>query len=251
MENTSSKRTTTERNLFILCLVFLLVFLLITFFRTSFNSVDVEVNLWIPSIQSGPLTIFAEGVAVIFDTTSLIIMSLAISTVLYLKNYKTHALLFLVAMGGDALLVSVAKILDHVARPANGILFDTSFSYPSGHSAGVIVFCGMLAYFAWWHWRSTRSRALIGAGIVAVAAIVGFDRVYLNVHWLSDVFGGWLLGAFWLSFIVLVFVQLRSYGWLEPGRFSLAINVLFVLAFVVAVFIVLVGLFGISLSFSF
>ena len=231
--------------------MFLLGFLLITYFRASVHSVDVAVNLWIPSIQSGTLTFFAEAIAVIFGTTSLVIMSLAISAVLYLKNYRMHALLFLVAMGGDAVLVSAVKTLDHVARPINGILFDTSFSYPSGHSAGCIVFGGLLAYFAWRHWKSTRSRALIGVGMAAVAGVVGFDRVYLNVHWLSDVLGGWLLGAFWLSFIILVFQQLRRSGGLEPGRFSLAFKLLFAVAFVVAVFVVLIGLFGNIFSFSF
>jgi membrane-associated phospholipid phosphatase len=251
LDNISFKPAKTERNLLIVCLVFLLGFVLVTFFRTSFHSVDVAVNLWIPSIQSGALTFFAETIAIIFGTTSLVIMSLVISAVLFLKNYKTHALLFLVAMGGDAVLVSVVKTLDHVARPTNGILFDTSFSYPSGHSAGCIVFGGLLAYFAWRHWQSTRSRALIGVGMGAVAGVVGFDRVYLNVHWLSDVFGGWLLGAFWLSFIILVFQQLRNSGNLEPGRFGLVSKLVFTAACVVAVFLVLYGVFGNFLSFSF
>ncbi len=241
----------TERSLFIVCLVFLLGFLLVTFFRTSFHSVDVAVNLWIPSIQSGTVTIFAEAIAVIFGTNSLVILSLVISAVLFLKNYRTQALLFLVAMGGDAVLVSVVKNLDHVARPINGILFDTSFSYPSGHSAGCIVFGGLLAYFAWRHWQSTRSRALIGVGMGAVVGVVGFDRVYLNVHWLSDVFGGLLLGAFWLSFIILVFQQLRVSGRLKPGRFGLVSKLLLAVAFIVAVFVVLIGLFGNFLCFSF
>lgn len=240
-----------KRSLFVVCLVFLLGFLLVTYFRTSFHSIDVAVNLWIPSVQSGALTFFAEAIAIIFGTTSLVIMSLAISIVLYLKNYRMHALLFLVAMGGDAVLVTVVKTLDQVARPINRIMLDTGFSYPSGHSAGCIVFGGLLAYFAWRHWQSTRSRASIGVGMGAVAGVVGFDRVYLNAHWLSDVLGGWLLGAFWLSVIILVFQQLRRSGELEPGRFSLAFKLLFAVAFVVAIFVVLIGLFGNFLSFSF
>jgi hypothetical protein len=71
---------------------------------------------------------------------------------------------------------------------------------------------GVLAYFAWQHWQGTRSRALIGFGLSVVVGVVGFDRVYLGVHWLSDVFGGWFFGAFWLSFVVLVFRQLQGEG---------------------------------------
>lgn len=132
-----------ERGIFIVCLVFLLGFLLVTLFRISFHSIDTSINLWIPSIQSSALTLFAKAIAVIFDTTSLVIFSLVISGILFLKHYKPQGLLLLAAMGGDGLIVSVLKTLEHVARPANGIFSDTGFSYPSGHSACCIVFGGV------------------------------------------------------------------------------------------------------------
>ena len=219
-------------------------FLLVTVFRTSFHSIDVAVNLWIPSIQSGAGTFFALAVALIFDTTSLVILSLVIAGILFWKNYKPQGLLLLVAMGGDALIVAVIKAVEHVARPTNRILFDTGFSFPSGHSAGCIVFVGVLAYFAWRHWQSTRSRALIGGGLGAVVGIVGFDRVYLNVHWLSDVLGGWLFGAFWLSLVILVFRYLQSAGRFEGERFGLVADWVYVGAVVVSVFVVLLSMFG-------
>lgn len=249
MKNTNSNLSKTERSLFIVCLISLLGFLLVTFFRANFHSIDVAVNVWIPSIQSNSLTFFAQGVALIFDAISLVIISLVISGVLFLKNYKAPGLLLLGAMGGDALIVSALKTVEHVARPTNGIFFDDGFSYPSGHSAGCIVFGGVLAYFAWRHWQSTRSRALIGGGMGVVVGVVGFDRLYLNVHWVSDVFGGWLFGAFLLSFVILVFRQLKLAGKFESDRFDLIANLLYLIAFVVAVFVVLYGLICNSLSF--
>lgn len=233
-----------EHQLFIVCLVFLFGFLLITTFRTSFHSIDASVNLWIPSIQSSDLTFFAKGIAVVFDTTSLVIFSLVISGILFLKHYKPHGLLLLVAMGGDGLIVSILKSLEHVARPTNGIFYNTGFSYPSGHSAGCIVFGGILAYFAWRHWQSTRSKALIGIGMGTVVGVVGFDRVYLNVHWFSDVLGGWLFGAFWLLSAVLVFRLMQVNGTFESGRFGLVANWLYVAAVVVSVFVVVFSMFG-------
>ncbi|MGE5533609.1 MAG: phosphatase PAP2 family protein [Bacillota bacterium] len=250
MSNAIFELNKTERNLISACIVFLAFFLLVTFFRTSFHSVDVEVNLWIPKIQSSALTYLAQGVAAIFDTTSLIIISLFISGVLFLKNHKAQGLLVLAAMGGDALIVSAIKNIEHVARPTNGIFLDTAnFSYPSGHSAGVVVFAGVLAYFALRHWQNTRSKAMLGMGFGFIVGIVGFDRLYLNVHWVSDVLGGWLLGAFWLLFAVCVFRQLLVAGRLGSKRFSLVAMLLYVGAVVVAVFVVLHGLFGASLSF--
>lgn len=249
VKNTNSNLSKTERSLFIVCLISLLGFLLVTFFRANFHSVDVAVNVWIPSIQSNSLTFFAQGVALIFDSISLVIISLVISGVLFLKNYKAHGLLLLAAMGGDALIISALKTLEHISRPTNAISFDTGFSYPSGHSAGCIVFGGLLAYFAWRHWQSKNSRAAIGVGLGIVVGVVGFDRVYLNVHWLSDVFGGWLFGTFWLLFVILVFRQLNVAGKFQSNKFHTIANVLFALAVVVAILIVVLLLFGFSLVF--
>jgi undecaprenyl-diphosphatase len=242
VKNTNSHLLKTKHPLFTACLVALLGFLLVTLFRTNFHSVDIEVNIWVPSIQSSNLTYFAQGIALIFGPISLVIISLVISGVLFLKNYKAPGLLLLGTIGGDALIVSALKTLEHVARPTNGIFFDSDFSYPSGHSAGCIAFGGVLAYFAWRRWQSTRSRALIGSCMGSVVGVVGFDRLYLNVHWVSDVFGGWLFGAFWLSFVILVFRQLKLARKFESERFGLVANLLYLVAFVVAAFVVLYGL---------
>ena len=236
--------TKKEWGLFSVCIVFLISFLLVTIFRTSFHSIDVAVNLWIPSIQSDVLTLFANGVAFIFDTISLVIISLVISGILFLKNYKPEGLLLLGAMGSDALIVSIIKTLEHVARPTNAIVHDVGFSYPSGHSAGCVVFVGVLVYFAWRHWDDKRSRALVGVGGGVVIGVVGFDRVYLNVHWLSDVFGGWLLGAFLVLSVILVFHHLKVFGMFDSERFVLVAKLLYSVAVVVGVFVVLYGLFG-------
>jgi hypothetical protein len=79
--------------------------------------------------------------------------------------------------------------------------------------------------------------------------VVGFDRIYLNVHWLSDVIGGWLFGAFWLSFVILVFRQLQFSGRLGSKRFVLAANWLYAVAVVVSVFVVYFSIFGNFLHF--
>ncbi|HEX7482661.1 MAG TPA: phosphatase PAP2 family protein, partial [Candidatus Bathyarchaeia archaeon] len=189
------------------------------------------------------------GIALIFDTISLVIISLLISGVLFLKDYKAHGLLLLAAMGGDALIISALKTLEHISRPTNGISFDSGFSYPSGHSGGCIVFGGLLAYFAWRHWQSKSSRVAIGIGLGLIVGVVGFDRIYLNVHWLSDVFGGWLLGAFWLLFAILIFRQLNVAGKFQSDKFNTIANVFFALAVVAAILIVLLPLFGLSLVF--
>jgi membrane-associated phospholipid phosphatase len=232
-----------NQNAILATAVFFVAFIVFSLVRTSFHSIDVSVNFWTTTIHTDIGILLARGVSAVFDTTVLVAASLVISTVLFIKKQKAQSILLLAAMGGDALLVAIIKNIDQVSRPANQLLSGSGFSYPSGHSAGVIVFLGLVAYYAWLHWKHMRSKVAVFAGFGVVAAVVGFDRVYLNVHWLSDVVGGWLFGAFWLSFSIMVYQWLKYAGRFESKRFNFVANVLFVLGFAVAVLVVSFGWF--------
>jgi undecaprenyl-diphosphatase len=188
----------------------LIAFMLVLLFRDRFATIDSGINLWVPSIQSNSLTTVALAVSFVFDTYSLLVMTLAISAFLFIKSYRRESLLLLVAMGGDAVLVDIFKSLVHSPRPLNGLVADSGFSFPSGHTTGSIVFCGLIAYFAWQRWKTPKPRTLVVTLSVTISAAVGFDRLYLNVHWFSDVLGGVMLGLSWLIFSILIFQLLKT-----------------------------------------
>jgi membrane-associated phospholipid phosphatase len=55
------------------------------------------------------------------------------------------------------------------------------------------------------HWDSAKIKALTAGLYVSITVVVGFDRIYLNVHWFSDIVGAFFLGAFWLTSSILLF----------------------------------------------
>jgi undecaprenyl-diphosphatase len=156
-------------------------------------------------MHSGPFTVVAVIISYVFEIPSLITFSLTIVVYLFHRNYKQYSALLLAAMSGDTIIVFIAKDLIHSPRPLTGLIYDTSFSFPSGHVAGAVVLCGLLTYIAWQIWKSPKAKTVSSALFITITSIVAFDRIYLNVHWFSDVLGGYLLGVFWLILSLLVF----------------------------------------------
>ena len=105
----------------------------------------------------------------------------------------------------------LAKFLVHHPRPTAALIaIPESFGYPSGHAA---VASATWLTFALLALRSESRpavrRVLLGAG-VAVALLVGWSRIYLGVHYLSDVIGGLLLGSAWAVALARTTPQLRA-----------------------------------------
>lgn len=112
--------------------------------------------------------------------------------------------LALTGLGGAQVLVGVAKFVIRRQRPAIGghVVTATGYSFPSGHSASAVVGFGLIA---WLLCAVTASRTLWATAWTAAALgalAVGASRVYLGVHYPSDVLAGWLLGAVWLGAVM-------------------------------------------------
>lgn len=114
-------------------------------------------------------------------------------------------------------LTSALKELVGRARPAfeGGGLEYGSLSYPSGHSSGVATLVTVVLVLAWPRLRAGARRAAGLAG-VALVVLVGLTRVWLGVHFPSDVVGGWSLGLAWSLGVALLL------GGLPGGRAALA-----------------------------
>jgi undecaprenyl-diphosphatase len=107
--------------------------------------------------------------------------------------------LLVVAFFGAEVVNGVLKLAFHRPRPELAFLHLETYSFPSGHSTAVTAAFGALAFLLWPAMRSPRRRVALVAAAVCLIALVGFSRLYLGVHYLSDVLGGFALGATWLS----------------------------------------------------
>jgi membrane-associated phospholipid phosphatase len=102
-----------------------------------------------------------------------------------------------VLVAGFAVLVPAvheAKVLVGRSRPADALTGSAGSAYPSGHAAYSTVYVALTVIVAS-TLRDRAGRAATVAAGIAVALLIGVSRVYLRVHWPSDVLGGWALGV--------------------------------------------------------
>ena len=164
--------------------------------------VDVQFSAWLHANGKPWLTAALLLVTNVHATLGVTIITLAIFLYLLKSKEKKWALILALAVVGGMLLNVVLKNIFHRARPHfdNPILTLTSYGFPSGHTMAATCLYGALAAFALsklkaWRWRVL---AVVMAGFMIL--LVGFSRIYLGAHYLSDVLGAIAEGLVWLAF---------------------------------------------------
>lgn len=109
-----------------------------------------------------------------------------------LRGHKSWIVLMLFVGLASAELVSVLKQGFEVLRPPIGLQHSKSFAFPSGHTTATATFATVLGYLSLR--RSLAPIAYVGLGVL-LTVLVGFSRMYLDMHWASDVIGGVLIGS--------------------------------------------------------
>ena len=111
-------------------------------------------------------------IATVFDAPSVIAISLILGVYLFYKNYRRYSALLFLVMGGEALLVLIVKTFVSSSRPLNGLVYETGFSFPSGHTTGSVVFCSLLTFLVWQYWKSLKAKTVSIILFVAIVSIV-------------------------------------------------------------------------------
>jgi membrane-associated phospholipid phosphatase len=131
------------------------------------------------------------------------IVTFSICSILFLayKKWYSDLWFYLLSVGGAAIAFTSIKLIVQRVRPGSDLLHVASYSFPSGH-ATMATAVALAVYFIFAkrvHLASLRMLLLIVCA--AWIFIISFSRVYLDVHWLSDVIAGFGLGLFWITLL--------------------------------------------------
>ncbi len=157
--------------------------------------------------ESPSLTAVMEGFSWLGST--LVVVVLALGMLLFLAavlGHRKELLLFIAVIGGAPLLNHALKDVFQRERPdIHRLVDEAGYSFPSGHSMAAFALYGVLTYLLWRHVSSGKGRfILIAVGSIIVLCI-GISRIYLGVHYPSDVVGGYLASGVWLSLAIEIF----------------------------------------------
>jgi undecaprenyl-diphosphatase len=123
-----------------------------------------------------------------------------------LRGWRRGALLVVLTLLGAGLIDFGLKLFFGRARPE--AFFEDypspiSFSFPSGHTLFATAFFGGLAVLLWRRLRGPWARVLVCLAALGLIVLIGFSRIYLGVHYPSDVFGGFAAGTVWVGAVAL------------------------------------------------
>ncbi|MDF2726132.1 MAG: phospholipid phosphatase [Paenibacillus sp.] len=141
-----------------------------------------------------------------------IVVVLTMAVLYFLLKHRKELILLLVAASGSVLLNFTLKLLFQRARPdIHRIIVVDGYSFPSGHSMAAFSFYSIVAFLIWRHVHSRVGKGtviLLGSFFIGM---IGFSRIYLGVHYPSDVLGGYFAGACWNCLLIICFRLLRLY----------------------------------------
>jgi len=133
--------------------------------------------------------------------TAIILVLVAVLALAIARRREWHWLACLVVAvpGGMALNWLIKQIIARPRPRFPDVATLTSYSFPSGHTAGAALFYGFLAAYLIAHIRTHAMRVIVGLVALFMVALVGFSRIYLRVHYVSDVVGALFESIAWLA----------------------------------------------------
>lgn len=175
---------------------------------------DVHLARWLHEHSNPTLVDIAKIVTWLGNGIFLLLLVASIAVGLLRRNRVNDAVLLVVAFVGGEILNALLKLAFHRPRPELAFVHLETYSFPSGHATGAAAVYTLIAWLAIRRLRQTPWRVAVALGAVLVIAAVGFTRLYLGVHYLSDVLAGTSAGAAWaLAAIIVATIDRDVLGW--------------------------------------
>ncbi len=155
-------------------------------------------NFFVEGLRSDPVTTVMQGFTGLLEIPVLLVMTLIITA---FAPGRAPGRCVAVNLLGVLVLNTVLKEIVQRPRPDGfRLISETGYSFPSGHSMVSMAFFGLLVWMVWTYERDRRLRNFLCVAFSLVIVMVGASRIYLGVHYASDVLAGFCVSLIWLAF---------------------------------------------------
>ena len=173
---------------------------------------DTRFASWLHEQATPGWTTFFENATRLGNVPVLVAVTLVAAVILARKGLRTELELLLLAVVGAEILTFGLKLGFERERPffPDPLATESTYSFPSGHASVSLAVYGTIGYIVARHAATRRRQVGILAAAAALVLLIGFSRLYLGVHYLSDVIAGFSLGLAWVALcVVLLHLRLR------------------------------------------
>lgn len=179
--------------------------------REGETQTDERVADWLHGRATDPFTDAFRVITTFGNFVTLLVVTVLAVAFLWRRRRRTDAMFVALAFLGAQVLSSGMKLGFRRERPffPDPLATESTFSFPSGHSLVSLAVYGSIALLLAQQVRRPAWRILLFAGTVLLVLAIGFSRLYLGVHFLSDVLAGFAAGTAWLA-LLYVALELRS-----------------------------------------
>ena len=188
----------------------------------TLRQLDMNIHDWAVSERSPIATKIFIAATMIGNPGILSVIILIVGVGLIIgKRYRWAIYLFGTTGIGALLLLELKRYFAR-ARPdlAEALRRASGYSFPSGHAMGSAVAFGALGYLALRTQRTWRAKAAALAGAMTLVVTIALSRVYLGVHWISDVGAGVTIGALWVTIATVAYETSRRIRAIRARRAS-------------------------------
>ena len=171
---------------------------------------DDAVRYRVYSMRSDKLTVFWRFITHSGDRYVVIILGIILLLIKSLR--EKYGVKFAIAALSSTALYQIMKYIFQRPRPdlALRLIEQGGYSFPSGHSMNCLVSYGILIYLLLRYCENRRLAKLLSFGLGLLTILIGFSRVYVGVHYPTDIIGGWSLGIAVLVAMIYVFEKFDS-----------------------------------------
>ena len=173
----------------------------------KFNNIDSLTHSYILNIRNETLTTFFTTITNLAGASFLLALSCLLFIIL--KNKKTALYIFINLASAFTINETVKTIFTRSRPIGINLIEETGFSFPSGHSMISLAFYGFIGYLLYKNTKKKYMKPIIIISTTSIILLIGISRIYLGVHYLSDIIAGFLLAIIYLN-IYLKLIKLEK-----------------------------------------